>query len=233
MSRGMQTYQSLAQKNQRDELILSHLALVKHVLGRLAADLPPGVDTENLESAGVLGLVEAANNFDPARNVQFNTFAYLRVRGAIIDELRRNSPLPQAMLDRVDRIRRAQESLPHPIALDQLAQAAGMSEDEAADTLTAMRFSQMVSFQDRSPPPVPSDRRQPAASANLEREEQARLLTEAIQALPEQQRLVVTLYYTEDLRLKEIAEVLHLSESRISRLLSTALFALRGILNGC
>jgi len=99
-------YQRQAEKNRRDELIVGHLPLVKHVIGRLLGDLPAGVDVENLESAGVLGLVEAAAKYDPTRNAQFKTFAYLRIRGAIVDELRRNSPLPQHMLSRVSAIRR-------------------------------------------------------------------------------------------------------------------------------
>src|SRR5262245_61098490 len=99
----------------RDELIVSHLPLVKHVIGRLIGELPPGVDIENLESAGVLGLVEAAGRFDPTQNAQFKTFAFLRIRGAILDELRRASPLPQHMLERVSRIRKAYRTLPAPV----------------------------------------------------------------------------------------------------------------------
>ena len=92
-SEAIQKYQRVATQSKRDDLILSHLPLVKHVIGRLVGELPPGVDVENLESAGVLGLVEAAGKFDPTRNAQFKTYAYLRIRGAIYDELRRNSPL--------------------------------------------------------------------------------------------------------------------------------------------
>src|SRR4051794_2131254 len=95
MTGNIQTYQRQADQQKRDELIVSHLPLVKHVIGRVIGDVPPGVDVENLESAGVLGLVEAAARFDPSRNANFKTFAYLRIRGAIVDEMRRNSPLPQ------------------------------------------------------------------------------------------------------------------------------------------
>ena len=93
----IQAYQRQADQQKRDELIVAHPApLVKHVIGRLVGGLPAGrEDVENLESAGVLGLVEAAAKYDPTRNAQFKTFAYMRVRGAILDELRRNSPLPQ------------------------------------------------------------------------------------------------------------------------------------------
>ena len=89
----------------RDELIVSHLPLVKHVIGRMIGELPPGIDVDNLESAGVLGLVESAGKYDPNRNTQFKTYAYMRIRGSILDELRRNSPLPQHMLERIAAIR--------------------------------------------------------------------------------------------------------------------------------
>src|SRR5207253_2587988 len=101
-------------------MILSHLPLVRHVIGRLAAQLPPGTDVENLESAGTLGLVEAAGNFDPARGSDFGTYAYGRIRGAVLDELRRNCPLPQHMLERVARVRRAYEELRPPVTVDAL-----------------------------------------------------------------------------------------------------------------
>ena len=89
-------YSVTASQSARDELILNHLWLVRHLVGKLAARLPPGVDVDNLESAGLLGLVEAAQRFDVSRGVDFNAFAALRIRGAMIDEARRNSPLPRA-----------------------------------------------------------------------------------------------------------------------------------------
>src|SRR3954469_25606357 len=125
----IQAYQRQADQTRRDDLILGHLPLVKHVIGRLVGGLPPGVDAENLESAGVLGLVEAAAKFDPSRNAQFKTFAYLRIRGAIVDELRRNSPLPQHVLGRVSAIRRACRTLPHPVTVDAIVAATGLTAD--------------------------------------------------------------------------------------------------------
>src|SRR6185369_4427005 len=98
------------------------LSLVRHILGRLAAKLPYGVDLENLEAAGTLGLVEAANRFEPERGIHFKTFAYTRIRGAIYDELRRNCPLPQELLERVAQVRQALQSLAPPIRVEALAQ---------------------------------------------------------------------------------------------------------------
>jgi RNA polymerase sigma factor for flagellar operon FliA len=222
----IRAYQRNADQQRRDDLILSHLPLVKHVIGRLLGELPPGVDGENLESAGVLGLVEAASKFDPTRNAQFKTFAYLRIRGAIVDELRRNSPLPQQVLGRVAQIRKAYRELPQPVTVEALAAATGLTADEVADTLAAERFAKPVSWERAEPNGLEPAVASAEPGAEAERWEAVEQLTEAIESLPEKERLAVTLYYREDLRLKEIAAVLNLSVSRVSRLLSKATFEL-------
>lgn len=222
-----QLYQRQMDQRRRDELILQHLPLVKHVIGRMLAQLPPHVDVENLESAGVLGLVEAAAKFDPSRNAQFKTFAYFRIRGAILDELRRNSPLPQHVLNRIAIVRRAYRCLPAPVTVASLAAATGLSEDEVADTLAAERFCKMTSWEQTREAGGPEPVAWATAPAEApEREELLQHLSEAIESLPPRERLAVTLYYREDLRLREISEVMGLSPSRISRLLSKALFEL-------
>jgi RNA polymerase sigma factor FliA len=227
----VRAYQRNVEQQKRDELILGHLPLVKHVIGRLLGDLPASVDAENLESAGVLGLVEAAAKYDPNRNAQFKTFAYLRIRGAIVDELRRNSPLPQHVLSRVSLIRKAYRTLPHPITVEALAAATGLTADEVADTLAAERFAKTTSWEQSAEP----NGFEPAAAADapeaeVERWESIQQLSEAIETLPPKERTAVTLYYREDMRLKEIAEVMKLSVSRVSRLLSKATFELGELL---
>lgn len=227
LSGSIQVYARRADQQRKDEMILGHLPLVKHVIGRLVGGLPPGVDVENLEAAGVLGLVEAAAKFDPTRNAQFKTFAYIRVRGAILDELRRNSPLPQQVIERLTLIRKAQRELPHPVTVEALAAAAGLTPDDVADTLAAERFARTVSWDAAAEQDgVGSVGSVEPPEADLEREEAVRQMTEAIEQLPPKERTAVTLYYREDLRLKEIAEVMQLSVSRVSRLLSKATFEL-------
>jgi RNA polymerase sigma factor for flagellar operon FliA len=219
-------YAQQSQQLQRQELILEHLPLVRQIIGRLKARCPHGVDLENLEAAGVLGLVEAANRFEPQRGTRFETFAYMRIRGAILDELRRNCPLPQHLLERIARVRAAYKKLVPPVQVEQLAEATGFSIDEVADCLSAVRLTRIASWDDV----VASARALTAPDERPDRQveaaEQKALLAEAITQLPERQRLVVTLYYLEELRLKEIGVVLELSESRVSRLLKTALFNL-------
>jgi RNA polymerase sigma factor for flagellar operon FliA len=218
-------YEEASRRQQRDELIVSHLGLVRHVIGRLAMHFPPGVDAENLEGAGVLGLVEAAHSFDPSVQVQFKTFAYQRVRGSILDELRRNSPLPQHVTERVAVVRKAMEGLTPPVTLDRLAQLTGLSADDVADALAAMRFGRMLAGEaelDGRPDPHTEE-----PDAAMRQSEERQKLTQELERLPAQQRVVLTLYYNEGLRLKEIGELMKLSESRISRLMSAALLALR------
>jgi RNA polymerase sigma factor FliA len=227
MQSGTQLYSQEATKTRRDQLILDHLPLVKHAIGRLVGRLPRGVDAENLESAGILGLVEAANRFDPDRGVNFETFAYLRIRGAVVDEMRRNSCLPQQVLEQVGRVRQAYQQLPAPASVESLALAAGLSEDQVTDCLGAMRLARTVPL-DKLGKTAGSE---PTAQVDhpghrAEQAELRQLLAQAIESLSERHRVVVTLYYLEDLRLKEIGDVLHLSESRVSRLLDAGLFEL-------
>lgn len=218
-----QVYQQVCAHIQRDELILGHLSLVRHIVGRMSAKLPHGIDIENLEAAGILGLVEAANRFEPERGIQFRTFAYTRVRGAIYDELRRNSPFPQEMLERIAQVRKALQALTPPVAAAMLASHTGMSEDDVNECLAAIRLARVVSWDNIAEPnALTTDRAGVRPEDRLEGLERKRLLVKAIESLPEAERLAVTLYYMEDLRLKEIGQVLNLSESRVSRLLKAA-----------
>ena len=218
-------YSVTATQSARDELILNHLWLVRHLVGKLAARVPPGVDVDNLESAGLLGLVEAAQRFDSSRGVDFKAYASLRIRGAIIDEARRNSPLPQELLHQVKLVSKAQEQLAPPVTIEALSSATGLTMDQVLDALMAIPLTQVKSFD-----PAADELSRLTAdvcSADIERDEERKLLAEAIASLPERERLIVTLYYKEDLRLKEIGEMLGLSESRVSRLLTAAQFQLR------
>lgn len=220
----LQEYSRTAEQTARDELVVNHLWLVRHIIGKVAARLPAGVDVENLESAGLLGLVEAAQRFDSARGVDFKSFAALRIRGAIIDEARRNCPLPQEVMRRVSLVTKALERLPAPASTEDIARETGLSCDEVLDALIAQPFVHVHSLEQLE---VDPEQRAGEGISNLEHEEQKQLLADAIASLRERERLVVTLYYMEDLRLKEIGQVLNLSESRVSRLLASAQLQLR------
>ncbi len=212
----------------REKLIIDHLGYVRRILSSLMAGLPSHVDRDSLESAGVVGLVEAANNFDPTRGINFKTFSFPRIRGSILDELRRNSPLSQQMLQQVSKVRAAWEKLEPPVMPEDLARETGYSLEQIEKCLEAIRFTTPQDWNDlyctvhstwRSDESAPSSR--------LEQEEARTVLAEAITRLPERERLVVTMYYADELRLAEIGEVLGISESYTSRVLAAAEFRLK------
>jgi len=229
MSAGLKTYAKATQKREQDSLILEHLEYVRQLLGKMLGGLPTGVDIENLEAAGTLGLIEAARKYDPARGVAFKTFAYQRIRGAILDELRRNCPLSQQKMQQIAVVQRACESLQPPITPEAIAEESGLSVSTVEECLEAVRLTQPEPWNDLKC--MVHDRWNPGADrtpeAEAERNEIRQILADGIEELPERERLVVTLYYLEDLRYKEIGKVLNLSESRVSRLLTRAEFRLR------
>lgn len=227
MSVARQAYITEAAKASRDQMVIDHIGLVRHVLSKLVVSLPDGVDVENLESAGILGLVQAANHFDQDRGVAFRTFAYARIRGAILDELRRNSPLPQRVLENIASVRRTSERLGPEATVESIVAASELSLDEVEEALEAIRLSNAQLPHD--PSMILSgitDPRHDRPDAPIEAAELKEVLAECIEALAENERLALTLYYYEDLRLKEIGELLSLSESRICRILAKAEFHL-------
>jgi RNA polymerase sigma factor for flagellar operon FliA len=157
--------------------------------------------------------------------VDFKAFAALRIRGAMIDEARRNSPLPQDLLQYVKLVSRAQERLSPPVTIEALVAETGLTADQVLDALGAIPLTQVKSFDPAAD--ELSRITEDVSSFDMEREDERRLLADAISSLPERERLIVTMYYKEDLRLKEIGEILGLSESRVSRLLTAAQFQLR------
>ncbi|WP_437227782.1 sigma-70 family RNA polymerase sigma factor [Planctomicrobium sp. SH661] len=230
MEAAVRAYQNVTQKEFRDQLVVEHLDSVRHVLGRVVGGLPGFVDVENLESAGILGLVEAAAQFDPSRGVEFITFAYHRIRGAMLDELRRNCPLPQSILQQWSLIRSAWNSLGEHAPVATVAELTGLTEEEVESCITAVRVAQPESWHEEMADWKSSRSRQLDPTQSLDAEDEQRLLANAIEQLPERLRVVLSLYYTEELRLAEIGEVLSLSESRVSRLLTKAQLQLKSIL---
>lgn len=223
MEAGLKTYRKHAARESRDQLIMDHLGMVRRVLGRVSIELPDGVDTENLEAAGILGLVEAAGRFDATHGAQFQTFAYPRIRGAILDELRRNCPLPQTTLQHWSLIREAWKQSTEIRDSQGLADVTGLTVRQVEDCLVAIRMTRPEVWSDDLPVRHLYDE----AS---ERDEQGQRLAAAIEELSEQSRTVVTLYHLDGLTLKEIGAVLQLSESRVSRVLAGAELQLKGIL---
>ena len=229
MHSAVKAYHKVCKMDLRDRLILEHLYFVRHILGKMLGGLPETVDSDNLESAGILGLVEAAGQFDPTRGTAFTTFAYQRIRGAILDELRRNCPVPQAILQNWALIRDASTHMTPPLTTEKIAERTGLSLAEVDDCITAMRLTRPENWADElGDLPMPESRDE-AVDAGSHLVEEKQLLADAIEELPEKMRLAITMYYLDDMRMKEIGEVLNLSESRVSRLIGAAELQLKSI----
>lgn len=226
MDAAVRAYQTSTQQASRDQLITDHLGDVRHILGRLLTTLPESVDKENLEAAGVLGLVEAAHHFDSTRNVKFGAFAYHRIRGAILDELRRNCPLPQHMLEKWAQIRQVIDEFDGPIATDQIAARCGLTDEEVENCFDAIRLTRPEVWQEEF------GLSETAEHPKLDNDDKTTRLASAIEQLDDRLKAIVGMYYRDELRLKEIGKVMGLSESRVSRLLQQAHVQLKFILKG-
>ncbi|MCA8980205.1 MAG: FliA/WhiG family RNA polymerase sigma factor [Planctomycetes bacterium] len=215
----------------RDRLILEHIPLLKHIAGRMSFDMPGGIDRDDVYGFGMLGLIAAADSWDASRGLKFSTYAYTKIRGAILDELRRSDFLPRGRREKVRELdktvtRLEQENGVVP-APEEIAEAMGISPDEVDEILLSAKNSNETSI-DEGPSvelaamlcdPKSDD---PVGSAEFE--ELKELLVEAISQLPDQEKTVITLYYAEELLLKEISEILGVTESRVSQIHSRALY---------
>lgn len=213
MDARIKSYQTQTEQSARDQLILDHLYFVRNVIGRILGGLPGTVDKENLEAAGILGLVEAANRFSADRGVDFKSYAFQRIRGAVYDELRRNCPLPQKVLDHWSLIRDAIQNAPHPLSSADLSRITELKLTDVETCLAAIRMTSPESWQDELYQP---------SQTNHDSIDRHELLVQAIEKLPQRLREVLTLYHLDNLTLRQIGEIVGLSESRVSRLLAEA-----------
>ncbi|HYC76489.1 MAG TPA: FliA/WhiG family RNA polymerase sigma factor [Planctomycetota bacterium] len=224
----------------RNALIEEYLPLVGHVLGRLTIHLPATLDREDLFETGVLGLMHAADTFNPSRGAIFKTHAYVAIRGAILDEIRKHDPVPRSRRDRVKQLaaaeRRLAERLHRAATPEELAAETGLTVEQVEESLVNAHGAAMLSLEDAATGHAGDDERSllqllstPASddpsdlAANNELKER---LAQAIHELPERERRVIVLYYAENLRLKEIGALLGVTESRACQIHARALLQL-------
>lgn len=224
----------------RDKLVLRHMRLVKYVAGRMAIHCPPAIEMDDLIGWGLLGLIDSVERFDHAHATKFSTYAVIRIRGAILDQIRSMDWAPRslrAMARRIgetrDRLR--QERGREPSAGD-IAEALGTTEDQIEEAVGQLQTAHVLSLQEYldvehaesgSRLDRIGDRRTAGPDdAVLDKERQDRIV-QAILRLPEQQQKVLHLYYYEELTLKEIGAVLEVTESRVSQIHGAAMKALR------
>ncbi|UWG98343.1 FliA/WhiG family RNA polymerase sigma factor [Dehalobacter sp. DCM] len=227
-----------------EEYLEKYLPLVKRIAGRLAISLPEHVDQEDLYGYGVFGLLDALNRFDPSRGVKFETYATLRIRGSIIDGLRAMDWVPHSARQKVKQVTQGFTYLENTIGrsptTEEAAAYLNMTVSELNETLLQGQYMTLVSLEDVnttdindntvSPLDLLIDQSSQESFSQIEKEEQKQILVDAIEKLSEKEKMVVALYYREELTLKEIAAIMNLSESRISQIHSQAILRLRGSL---
>jgi RNA polymerase sigma factor for flagellar operon FliA len=234
-------YKRTGERALRDRLILTYAPLVKYVAGRLGSGLPAHVEEGDLVSYGLLGLIGAIERFDPDRDIKFETYAIARIKGSIIDELRSMDWVPRSVRARARDIERAIASLEgrlHRAPNDEEISAhLGISEEEFQESLLEISRSSIAALDElwagsSGGDPVAlidtiEDPEAPEPQAAMAQTELREALGEAIARLPEREKLVVTLYYYEELTLREIGEVLGVTESRVSQLHTKAILRLK------
>lgn len=224
----------------RDDLVLSHLPLVKYLVGRISSKLPPHLDQQDLMSVAVIGLITAAERFDPRRGILFKTFAEKRVMGSIMDELRAQDWLPRTLREKYKRLEHEfsvlEQKLGRNPSSEEVAAAMGMDLQkyfQLMEEVHSLSFMSLEDFhEDDEGSPFGflnflSDNGTENPQNQMMAKQLLQVLGDAIESLPEKERLVVTLYYYEELNLKEIGEIMNLTESRISQLHSQAVIRLK------
>ena len=239
-----QRYHETADTHSENNLVEQYVPLVKTIVGRLAMTLPPHVDFEELQSAGVVGLLHAIRNFDPKNGASFETYARFRIRGAVIDELRRLDWASRTVREKARKIQTAMmeiEQRESAVPTDsQVAAELKITLDEYQRWLDEVRPATFVCLDAASSDAHGSE---PRATAELisdptqetpldvaARREIAGLIAQRIKKLPELQRKVLSLYYYEGLRLREIAETFGVTESRICQIHAQAILSIRSYL---
>lgn len=229
-------------KKKREKLIMQYAPLVKNIVGRLAAKLPiDSADKEDLVNVGIMGLMSALEKYDKNRNVQFETYASFRIRGAVLDELRAKDWVPRATRSKDNKLENAMEVLGKKLGRapteDEIAQQLNIPLEEYFKLLDEARCISLISTEDLPPDYLERYSREDIVEeisagnplnllVNMEIKDK---LKKAVDRLPEKERLVLSLYYFEEMTMKETGRVMSLTESRVCQLHAQAVLRLRSM----
>ena len=228
--------------DEREELIRSFLPLVKRVVHRLASRLPAEVDIKEMLNSGIIGLVDALEKYDPRHETNFSTYAQFRIRGTILDSFRIQDWVPRSLRHKAHKLENAylrlEQDLGRPAEDHEVAADLGVEIEELHRMLGEVTGVIMLSLEElgyghgeerfRADESLPSSRPDPLGQ--LLESEKVEIIARALDRLPEKERLVITLYFYEELNLKEIGEIIGVTESRASQIRSRALLRLRSYL---
>jgi len=230
-------------KQLRDKLIIQYIYLIKYVVGRLRISLPSTISTEDIASYGVEGLIDAVEKFIPSKGVRFETYALLRIRGAIIDRIRSFDWVPRGAQKRFKQIQKAiselQGVLGRAPTTDEIAKKLELPKEKVEASIVEMESNTLVSLYDKRDSSSESielidtiqDKRADDPLSQLENRDVKNELSRALSNLPERERMILALYYHENMTLKEIGTALTISESRVCQLHAQAIMKLRKLLS--
>jgi len=226
----------------RQELIHRYTPLIKLVAGRIIRRLPPQIELNDLINSGVLGLMDAIEKFDPGRDIKFETYAEFRIRGAILDELRSQDWVPRSIRQRLHELDRAygelEGNLGRPATDEEVAGKLGVSLDNLYDLLNKANGVSLISLEDLGYVSSNGQKRnlleyfrephRDSVVELLELQQVRKVIATAVRQLPKNEQFVVSMYYYDELTMKEIGLVLGITESRVSQIHNKAMLRLRG-----
>ena len=236
-----QAYLEMGDQDARQRLVEQYLRVVRYVAGRMAVGLPHYVEYNDLVSAGLLGLIQAIDNFDPTRGIKFETYAIPRIRGAILDELRSQDWFPRSLRRKAKQVELAYATLEvrlgRPATDEEIARELGIPVGELDGLLSEVSLATIMSLDadpngddeqqsgmgDYLPDPRSDD-----VERGIAEQEMRELIAQRLAELPEKEQLVLVLYYYEELTLKEIGEILDVTESRVCQIHTKAILRLKG-----
>lgn len=238
--KNLKDYRSTVDPKVKDEIVVEYAPLIKYIAQKIASRLPSNIELDDLISCGVIGLMDAIEKFDPSRDNKFKTYAEFRIRGAILDELRAQDWVPRSIREKAKTLDRAYQKLEselgRPATDEEMCAEMKVTKEEFFDMLNKAKSVSMLNIDDSAT----FNRNDKRAMAGMNEDSKIsnpftaisnknfrEKIKEGISQLPEKQRLVLSLYYYEDLNLKEIGQVLDVTESRVSQLHTQAVSKLK------
>lgn len=235
----------LIDEPQKQRLIEEYAPMIRIIAQKIAVRLPPNIELDDLISSGVLGLIDAIEKYDPRRDNKFKTYAEFRIRGAILDELRSQDWVPRSVREKAKLLEKTYSKLEadfgREASEEEICKELSISIEEYHELLNEVRAVSILSYEDlnsfskgdkKSLVEVSEEDANANPFAEVDVASLKKMVTDSIKELPEKQKLVLSLYYYEDLNLKEIGKILDVTESRVSQLHTQAILRLRSKLKG-
>lgn len=239
--KNLKDYKTHIDAQTKDEIIIEYAPLIKYIAQKIASRLPSNVELDDLISCGVIGLMDAIDKYDPTRDNKFKTYAEFRIRGAILDELRAQDWVPRSVREKAKLVERTyaklESELGRPATDEEMCKELSCSQEEFHDLLNKAKSVSLLNIDDsasfnrgdkRLLAGLMEDSRGANPYSAVSYKNMRESIKEGIKGLAEKQRLVLSLYYYEDLNLKEIGQVLDVTESRVSQLHTQAILKLKG-----